>query len=288
MISPATSEPRIGLAHSGYVRTFLQEHPDAIDYVEMPYELLQHEPRVQAIAELKPLVLHCASLSVAGTVPPSDETVRAIQHWIEATQTPWLGEHLAFVTADRIEAGPFADAYAAGEPYNIGYTVNPVTNAETVDLVLRKLELYSKTFPVPVLLENAPVYFRAPGSTMSQTEFICELCKHSDLLLLLDLAHHFITCKTIGVDPFDELLSLPLDRVTEVHISGVDCQEGMHWDDHTMRAPSEIDRLLQMTLARAPVRAVTLEYNWSMRFSQGILLEEIAKTREILRFRPHI
>jgi hypothetical protein len=69
-----------------------------------------------------------------------------------------------------------------------------------------------------------------PGSTMSQLEFIDELCRRCDVGLLLDLAHFYITSKTLNFDPVDELEHFPLSRVVEVHISGVDEQQGMHWD----------------------------------------------------------
>src|SRR4029077_7846677 len=132
-------------------------------------------------------------------VPPSGSTVSAVQRWIEETETPWLGEHLAFVTAER---GDFlADEYAPGEPYNIGYTVNPPGNAESLDFVLRSLELCDRSFGVPVLLENSPVYFEPPGSTMTQIELLREICDRSSARLLLDISHFYISARTLGFDP---------------------------------------------------------------------------------------
>ena len=272
--------PAIGVAYSGYVPAFLREHGDAVDYVEVPYELLRHDPSVFDISAQKPVVLHCASLSVAGTVPPGSATVQSIGDWIARSGTPWLGEHLSFITAERELAGRVADEYAPGEPYNIGYTVCPSLNDATLERVTRCLERAEEWFPVPMLLENPPIYFPIPGSTMTQVEFVGELCARTPAPLLLDLAHFYITSQTMGFDPLEGLAAYPLEQVVEVHISGVETETGGHWDNHAKRAPEIEFEMLQAVLERAPVRAVTLEYNWSARFPATVLLEEIARVRE--------
>jgi uncharacterized protein (UPF0276 family) len=271
---------RIGLAYNAYVPGFLTSNGAAIDYVEVPFELLRHDPGVIAIQRQKPIVLHCASMSIAGAVPPSRQTVDDIDGWTQRTATPWIGEHLSFVTADRALAGDGAEPYAPGEPYNIGYTVSPPMNRASVDTVVRAMEFCHACFATPVLLENAPIYFVPPGTTMSQIEFVSAICDRSDAGLLLDLAHFYITSQTLGFDPFKSILQYPLNRVVEAHISGVASESGELWDNHANRAPPEVHRLLEIAVANAPrLRAITLEYNWSSRFPQDVLLEEIERVR---------
>jgi len=272
----------VGIAYSGYTPTFVRENPDVVDYVEVPFELLRHDPSVIEILTFKPIVLHCASLSIAGMVLPTEKTVAAIQHWVHRTQTPWLGEHLSFIAADREQAGDFADEYAPGEPYNIGYTVSPPTNEGSIQQVLRSIQFCEQHFDVPLLLENPPLYFATPGSTMTQVEFINEISARSSVDLLLDLAHFYITSQTMGFDPLREITFLPLERVKEVHISGVDVQSDSYWDNHANRAPEVEFELLGLVLERAAVRGITLEYNWSAQFPASVLLDEIARTRKVI------
>lgn len=274
--------PALGVAHSGYIPTFLERHTDAIDYVEVPFELLRHDPSVIQLAKKKPIILHCASLSIGGTVDCSPQTRCDIDKWVALTQTPWIGEHLAFVTAERGEAGPVAEPYAPGEPYNVGYTVSPPMNDTTVERVARNFERYSSKFGVPILLENSPLYFKVPTSTMSQIEFINKICRRTSARLILDLAHFYITANTFSFDALQEIQKLPLERVDEIHISGVDLQSGSMWDNHSKRAPRLIFELLEKVLLRASPRAITLEYNWSARFPEHILLDELSLTRGVL------
>jgi uncharacterized protein (UPF0276 family) len=263
------------------VPAFVEAQPQALDYVEVPFELLRHDPSVNSLGARIPLVLHCASLSVASPAVCPPEVLGQVQQWAQATASPWIGEHLAFVTADRKEAGAEAESYADGEPYNIGYTVSPPMNAMTSGRVARHLQYYSSQFTVPILIENSPLYFRIPSSTMSQAEFITEILGSCPAGLLLDLAHFFISSETMGFDPEVELERFPLERTVEIHISGVDRQPDGVWDNHAARAPKAVYRLLEQALERARPQAITLEYNWSVRFSQAILLEEIAQVREL-------
>jgi uncharacterized protein len=271
----------VGAAYSAYVPTFVKSFPQSLDYVEVPFELLQHDPSILGVVGQTPLVLHCASLSIASPSICADATLTRVRDWVEKTSTPWVGEHLAFISADRTEAGEFAEPYAPGEQYNIGYTVSPPMNEASADRVIKHLRHYTGRVPVPLIIENSPLYFSIPTSTMSQAEYISTILSHASAGLLLDLAHLAISAKTTGVDAEAELERFPLEKVVEIHISGIDTQADGDWDNHASRAPELIFRLLRQAMCRANPRAVTLEYNWSSRFPTAVLLEEIDRVRAI-------
>lgn len=269
---------RLGLAYSGYTGAFLADYPGTIDYVEIPFELVHYKQEPLDIPHGVPTVLHCASLSLAGSVPPTDDIIRSVTNWTWRSETPWLGEHLAFVTA---QAVPSLDG-AERLPYDVGYSINPPTNTETAQRVVRSVDSYRERIGVPILLENAPVYFEPPGSTMTPTEFTQLICAGSSARLLVDLAHLYITCHNLGQDPLYELLSLPTDRIDEVHISGLTERDGAWWDDHTVAAPDAVHELLRILLQRTRIAAITLEYNWSGSFPVAVVMEEVDKVRRLL------
>lgn len=277
----ARERPAIGLAYCGYVSTLIETYPDAVDFIETPYELLRHDPSVLELLKLKPLVLHCASLSLAGQVAPSEETIKSIAEHVQLTATPWLGEHLSFITAEQMNQNSPYDEYVPAEPYNIGYTVAPPMNSKTVDSVLSLLTNLSDRFSVPILLENPPLYFVPPQSAFGQVELINEIIRNSDAYLLLDLAHFLITSRTVGFNAEKTLLELPLDRLVEVHISGVSFEAGIYWDNHASRAPRDVIGLLRTVMDHSAPSAITLEYNWSSRLPISEVLREVDKVRKI-------
>lgn len=267
----------VGLAHGPGILEFMESNPGLVDYVEMPFEQLRHSPNLASIQETIPVILHCASMSVAGFVPPSEATVDAISVEAERTKTPWIGEHLAFVSADGINEEADRDT----APTNLTYTLCPQLSEETIDRVAENLASLRPRFSAPLILENSPQYFAIPGSTMDMVDFVSKVVARCEIDLLLDLSHFMITSMNTGVDAIKEIDRLPLERVIEIHVSGLNLQSGIVWDDHAAPAPPEMFDLLERVMERAHPRALTMEYNWSA-LPQAILLSHIARTQEIL------
>ncbi len=279
------STTAVGIAHADYAYGLVRANAGLVDFVEIPFEQLLRVPSAIEIRSLVPVVLHCASLSIAGNVPPDEALSSALERWVRETETPWLGEHLAYVRAD----GRYLDGAAhealldASTPYNVGYTVNPQYSARILDRVIANSEAWSQRLGVPVLLENGPAYFTMPGSTMSQLEFIQALCARTQGLgLLLDLSHLTITCANLALDAMEILRLLPLERVVEVHVSGIQADSGMWWDNHAQRAPDRVFELLVGLRERVQPRAVTLEYNWDASFPLDAVVEDVGRVREIM------
>ena len=156
----------VGVAYSGYVPQFIETRPSQVDFVEVPFELLCHNPCVFDQLKAHRVILHCASLNIAGPVRPGADVMESLRKWVEATRTPWVGEHLAFITAAPGVSGFGAEGHAPSEPYNLGFTVSPPMNAATVRSVVKVLKRYGSELGVPLLLENSPLYFDIPGSSM--------------------------------------------------------------------------------------------------------------------------
>ena len=267
---------RLGLAYGPSALAYLGDNPDGIDYLEIPFEQLRHAPALAAIQQRIPLVLHCASLSVAGSVPPSAATFDAVASVARQTATPWIGEHLAFIAAED------ADDPAA-EPTTLSYTVCPQLSEESIERVAANLATArARLGDVELIVENSPQYFDVPGSTMGMTDFVGKVAQRCDVGLLLDLTHYLITCINTGVEPRAELERWPLERVVEVHVSGLSSQSGVAWDDHAMPAPPLVFELLDTVLRRVRPRALTVEYNWSPTFPQAILAQHLSRLRGAL------
>ncbi|MHA4811751.1 multinuclear nonheme iron-dependent oxidase [Flavitalea flava] len=269
---------RVGIAYNHYLDALQDSQMEGFDYIEVPFELLNFDGKLIHTLNKKPLVLHCASLSLAGYTAADERTKTQLAHYIKETRTPWLGEHIAFITGDRIDDN-YYEAYAEGEPYNIGYTVSSVMNKESVDNIINNARINEEYFQIPIIMENSPLYFSLPGSTMNQTEFLSTICRNSETELLLDLTHWYISSKNFSFDAKKELTRLPLDRVVEVHISGVSFDGESHWDNHAEKAPAIIFELLEILLKHTRPQAITLEYNWHSNFPLSVLQEELTKVK---------
>lgn len=277
---------RIGLAYSNAAAELAESLSADIDYLEFPFELLRHDEGAATLAATRPAILHCSSLSLASAAPPSPALISSVAAWADRLSTPWLGEHLAFIRAGQQQDSglPVGSSDGAGyeSNYEVGFTVSPPMNPRTLANVARSLALMQGSLQRQILLENPPIYVQMPGSTMTQAELFTALCAQTSVGILLDLAHLIISCKNLHLNSLDELSKFPLERVVEVHLSGLTEDAGVFWDDHT-GVPLDLEyELLSVALARAPIQAVTHEYNWSSMFSVTAARAEILRTRQLI------
>lgn len=275
-LEPVSGWPLVGLSAGPIVAEVLKRHHGLIDYVEMPFEQVRHHPPSADLQEQVPLLLHCSSMSVAGFVPPSEDTLDRIADLADRMRTPWIGEHLAFISAEAL-----ADEASGVPPNELTYTVCPQLSEETLDRVEANLERLRKRVTTPIILENSPQYFAVPGSTMTMPEFIAETARRCDVDLLLDVTHFLITTSNMGYDPGEAAAALPLDRVVEVHLSGMSLQSGRWWDDHSAPVPDAAFDFLGTIADRISPNAVTFEYNWAKSFPESVVVNHVARAREL-------
>lgn len=276
--APETGETLVGMAYGPGAADLVVQHRDRIDYLEMPFEQLRHAPALGDIQNDIPLILHCASLSIAGFVSPQDAVLDDIDSTAKRMKTPWIGEHLAYVTAE-----PFVEEEGRdSRPTSLNYTVCPQYNEELLDNVAKNLATLAPKFDVPVILENPPQYFASPDSTMSQIDFLRALAERCDVRFILDLSHYAITAYNDNFDPVEEFDRLPLERVVEVHMSGHSLQSGIMWDDHAVCASETSFDLLERLLDRARPSAITFEYNWD-RFPDATIASHLDRTHELIQ-----
>jgi len=270
--------PRLGLAYGPAARALLDTRPGLVDYVEIPYEHLSHDPRSLDAIDV-PVVLHCASMSIAGFVPADDRTLSDIATWADRTGTPWIGEHLAFILADDPDALARGDG---GAPTRLTYTMSPQLSERVLDRVGENLDRLRPRFAPEIILENSPHYVDVPGSEISYVDFVAEVARRFDVGLLLDLTHLAVSAHNLGFDAAAAVAALPLDRVVEIHVSGLSVQDGVAWDDHASLAPPEVIDLLRAVVDHAAPRAVTFEYNWAPDHDLDAVVAQIELVRGLV------
>jgi len=265
----------VGLSGSAFASNFLKRHPGKIDFIEVAFEQFSADFDVVGLYPHIPLLLHSASLGISQERPATQETRWAVESVAAQIRSPWVGDHVSYVAAEPILEVDRSD------PYIVGYTVAPQMNEATLAGACENVRAARQVLTVPLILENPPVYFTVPGSTYSQAEFISRICNSENAGLLLDLTHLSITCHNLGLDIQSQLDALPLDRLLEVHISGLTKHGGLHWDDHAMPAPPSVFESLGYVFDKASPNAVTLEYNWQTNFPEELLISQVEHIRRL-------
>jgi uncharacterized protein (UPF0276 family) len=131
-----------------------------------------------------------------------------------STSTPYVNTHLAARYQD-LDDPQNAQAAAA--------------------IMLRDLMPLVEQFgPGAVMAENVPCpdIWNDKPPVVTKPDVICRVIHASGCGLLLDLAHARLSSSTLGMDVYDYITRLPVDRLCELHVTGVGLnREGLR-EDH--------------------------------------------------------
>ncbi len=267
-----TGATTLGLSWSPHTCRYIAEHPGHFEYVEVAFEQLRHGTKIADFPV--PVVLHCASLELAGFVDPSPFLIQAVSESAADTSTPWIGEHLAFLSEQSL--------FNPEEILSSGFTLAPQLSTHTVQRVAHNWNSLQNQFDVPLILENPPQYFKMPGSTMTMADFMTEICAACDCGILLDLAHLLISSRNLGNDPMVQMQRVPWDQVVEIHIADGREYDGVIWDNHACSPDEELWEMLEFSLEHCKPRAITLEYNWLIDYCHDFFNQQVHRVRKVL------
>ena len=268
--------PKLGLAYGPSGCRLIRANPELIDYVEIPFELLDKNTGLISSLPLNTnCILHCASLSLGGSVKPSDAIMDRIFQLADEIRSPWLGEHIAFLYAQH-----------PNDPnhiiHDLGFTLSPPMNEASAKYIASRVLELERKYALPIILENPPIYFSLPETNLSQDEFINLIFENCNAGFLLDLTHLYIVAKNFSLKFESILKKLPLEKVVEIHMSGVRYHNGVWWDNHSSAIPDEIMVCFADLVRSCNITAVTLEYNWISDYSDKNVLQQMESVKKII------
>ncbi|HVE83041.1 MAG TPA: DUF692 family protein [Myxococcales bacterium] len=260
----------VGLSVRPQFEAELFDRPGAVDAVELMTDSYLYPPHHRELEKWSarfPVFPHSVTLSVGTPLAPDDTFLAAVARAVSAAQVPWHSDHLCFAHVPEVETAALV----------------PVAfSDEMVEVVARNARRIRELVPVPLLLENIAYYFRVPGGTMEEAEFIRKVVDRADVGLLLDVTNLALNARNNGYDAYAFVDALPLERVWQLHIAGGRPYRDVILDTHSEPVPAEVMKLMEYVLQRAPVRAVILERDVNVP-PLGELLGEVEAARALFR-----
>ena len=133
---------------------------------------------------------------------------------------------------------PHVNCHLAGTPdMKIGSKTDRV---KLLKQWIKEIEVLKQVFVgYPIISENLPFEPPIPEFHLSSDpELISKAIVETDTGLLLDISHARISADTLGIDYQSYIERLPLDRIHEVHITGVRRYHGF-LEDHFEMQPED-------------------------------------------------
>jgi len=218
---------------------------------------------LRRLGEHYSLVLHGVSLSIGSTDPLNLEYLRQVRNLAASCEAKWISDHLCWTGVEGINLHDLLPL-----PYT----------QESLQHVASRIRQCQDYLGRRLLIENVSSYLSYAGSEMSEWEFLGELAKRADCLLLLDLNNIHVSATNHGFDPNTYLDALPVDRVQQIHLAGHTRHGELLIDTHDAPVAEPVWQLYDAALRRFGPVSTMIERDDNIPPLE-VLLEELQRAR---------
>jgi len=283
---PKLPELGVGIVYSGALESLLEQHPDAIDVLEVEPQTtwLERPDRPGEILARSEVDSHLASLAyrklvhsigtpVGGSVPGFESQLPLLRETVRKLDAPWASEHLAFnLTPD----------------FFTGFFLPPRQTAAGLEVYVRAIGRLADAVQVPLAVETGVNYMRPRPDEIRDGEFVAQLVTRANSGILLDLHNIYANERNGRQKVWEFFEQIPLDRVWEIHLAGGFELEGYWLDAHSGSIPDPLFALSRELIPHLPnLKAIVFEVFSSFLPSFGVdaVRKELDRVRHLWELR---
>jgi uncharacterized protein len=152
-----------------------------------------------------PVVMHGVSLSIGSSDPLDMNYLRALKALAERVSPHWISDHLCWTGVSGRNTHDLLPL-----PYT----------EEALAQVVAKVEAVQDYLGRRILLENVSSYVGYKDSELTEWEFLAEIARRADCLILLDVNNIYVSAYNHGFDAEAYLEAIPAERVQQIHLAG--------------------------------------------------------------------
>ena len=210
----------LGLRKEHY-ETVLAEHLN-VDWFEIISENYMVEggkplDYLTRIREHYPIVMHGVSMSIGSIEPLDFDYLTQLMSLINRVEPAWFSDHLCWTGVHGINLHDLMP---------LPYTEEAITH------VADRISQVQDYIGRQMLIENVSSYVNYADSQMTEWEFLNEVVKRADCLLLLDINNIYVSAYNHNFDPYSYLTSMPAERVYQFHLAGHTLENNLIIDTH--------------------------------------------------------
>ena len=179
--------------------------------------------------------MHGVSLSIGSTDPLNRNYLEQIKQLAARVQPAWISDHLCWTG---VHGRNMHDLLPL--PYT----------EETIEHVAARIREVQDFLGRQILIENVSSYVSFAQSQLSEWDFLSEISKRADCLLLFDVNNIYVSSVNHGFDPLDYLNGIPAARVQQFHLAGHEDHGRYIIDTHDQPVPDPVWELYAQALRR--------------------------------------
>jgi hypothetical protein len=212
-------------------------HVDWFEVISENYMVPGGQPlrMLDRIAERYPLVMHGVSLSIASTADLDMDYLAKLKELARRIEPRWISDHLCWTGVHGVNLHDLLPV-----PYT----------EEALAHVSQRIARVQDHLGRRLVIENVSSYITYECSEMSEWDFVAELARRADCLLLLDVNNVFVSGMNHDFDQRAFIESIPVDRVVQFHLAGHSEGETCLIDTHDQPVCEEVWTLYGKALER--------------------------------------
>jgi uncharacterized protein (UPF0276 family) len=223
---------------------------------------------LHALAEKFTVVPHSVSLNVGGLDALDARFLEALGTLVKETRAPLFSDHVCYASTH-------------GRPLHELLPL-PFTH-EVVELVGKRGKEAAERVGAPLVLENATFYAHMPGGELDESGFLRACLEAADAKMLLDVNNVYVNSKNHGFDARAFIDTLPLERVSYLHLAGHTKQDDVIIDTHIGPIIDDVWSLYRYVIAKAG-RALPTLIEWDQDIpALDVVLDECDRARDEAR-----
>jgi uncharacterized protein len=195
------------------------------------------------VRERYPIAMHGVSMSLGGE-RLDDDYLRRLKALADRARPLWVSDHLCWTGAGGINSHDLLPL--------------PLTEA-ALDRVTANILHAQDVLERALLIENPSSYITYPEDSLTEWQFLSQLCNRTGCGLLLDVNNIYVSAHNHGFSAQDYLDGLPFDRVRQIHLAGHSQGESLLIDTHDQPVPDGVWQLYAQAVARCGEVAVMIE-----------------------------
>jgi uncharacterized protein len=190
---------------------------------------------LRRIRERYPVVMHGVSLSIGSADPLNRDYLKKLKELASTVSPAWISDHLCWTGVENTNLHDLMP---------LPYTEEALTHVS--DRVSEVQDFLGRR----ILLENVSSYVTFHDSSLTEWEFLSEIAKRADCLILLDVNNIYVSSHNHHFDPLDYLRGVPADRVQQFHLAGHQRQGELIIDTHDAPIIDPVWKLYEQAIER--------------------------------------
>ncbi len=182
-----------------------------------------------------PMVMHGVSLSIGSTDPLDMDYLNGLKQLIHRVEPHWLSDHLCWTSVDHTNSHDLLPL-----PYN----------EKTIEHIVSRISQVQDFLGRQILIENLSSYVTYNNSEMTEWQFLNEIARRADCLVLLDINNIFVSAHNHSFDPLHYIQGIDSDRVMQFHLAGHSYSDKLIIDTHDHDVCDPVWDLYEQALKR--------------------------------------